>query len=141
MTRTREVSRLPDDGAAPERTPRRHAAPRRARIAAWLGALALSTLFTVLLGSAAAFADDNDSDQGTGQVTISVTIGPFDPCAVHSRNCSQLPTLALPDPLGGLVASGSVIGLPLGAGVLLVAMGATVVVSVARRRRRSSTSF
>lgn len=76
--------------------------------------LGLGLLLALALGTGRALADE--VEHGDEQVTITVTINEY-----------------VPDDDGGLATTGAQIGVPLGAGILLTAVGAGAY-AIARRR-------
>lgn len=80
--------------------------------------LGLGLLLALALGTGRALADD--VEHGDDQVTITVTIDEYEP-----------------DDDGGLAMTGAEIGVPLGAGILLTALGAGAY-AIARRRPAES---
>ena len=111
---------------------RSSAAARRAILPRTFAAVVLSVFLSIGAqpGSALAAAETDDVTSQT--VTISVTIDVFDPCTVEAPGCAE------PGRGGDLATTGIAgIGLPLGAGALLAAIGAAVYARAPRRRRAS----
>lgn len=101
-------------------------ANRRTALARALTPLWLGLILTVGAGVSAAVADD--VPHGDDEVSISVTIDEFDPCAVDAPGCAGGGD-------GGLAMTGLAIGIPLGAGIVLVGVGVGVYAVVSRRRK------
>ena len=98
--------------------------PRRLR-ARGLVAVAFGVLLTAGAGVAPAMADDNLD--GGGEVTISVTIPPLERCTAAASDCADAGYRPL-------AMTGAAVGVPLAAGLLLVALGAGAHVLAGRRR-------
>jgi hypothetical protein len=93
-----------------------------------LASLGLGLMVALGVGAPMAAADD---EYGDDTVTITVTIDEFDPCAVGAAGCDD------GGGDGGLAYTGAAIGVPLGAGILLTAVGAGVYALATQRRKRA----
>jgi hypothetical protein len=101
---------------------------RRTSAARALSACVLAAFLTV--GAAAASAAADEVEYGDDEVTISVTITELAPCVPGTPGCAGGGGVVD----GGLASTGALLGTALGAGVLLVALGAGAYALGAYRR-------